>query len=129
MENNGHKDSEQGFPLEFNSCPNCGGKQFLFEKLFAEERAKGKISDMVKDVGLPLNGAIADPTRPALSFPVVLITMDICLDCGTYFAKKIFKGLGQPQMMQPQPQQAPQPGKGIFHLPKGMPQSGMFGRS
>ena len=124
------------FPIIFDACPNCGGKEYLFETLFDEERLKGKISDNIKseDAGFPVQGQIADPTKPSLSFPITMSILDICLNCGTVFAKMNIKGMAQAAPVMPNSgiippgSGLPNPGRFNFRAPPGLPPNGNFRR-
>ncbi|MCK9435744.1 MAG: hypothetical protein M0Q12_00885 [Synergistaceae bacterium] len=78
---------ELKFPLEFKKCPVCGSERRVADILRDQEVEKKKINPHLLMAIQALNVAICDPTRPVLSSPVITAILDVCADCGCYYAK------------------------------------------
>lgn len=116
---------ELKFPLEFNTCPSCGGTKRLAETVMQQEKEKGKIGEDVKAaIFSPPPVVIIDPRRMSLSSPVIITRFDICIEeqddgtlCGTLYCIRADLGTATPGV---KPPKMP-PGMQGLGLPHGDP--------
>lgn len=77
---------------EFNECPNCKGRNFLYKavanKLIAEGTAEKDFKAFLQAMQSPI---VDKRHKPIIgdNVPVVELMTDVCLDCGTVFARSI----------------------------------------
>jgi uncharacterized Zn finger protein len=78
----------------FDQCPNCGSKETMGETLTKEAQAKGHASLTWRFAPFAESRVIVDQSQDN-KIPVgaeaitVQFILDICIDCGTVYAKKI----------------------------------------
>ncbi len=126
MEN---KDGENKAPevIEHDTCQSCGGTEFLIEKSFKEEQAKGLIPKTSVSLGIlpPPAGAfvVFDPSGGlvGVTAPVFVLNLDVCTKCGAVIARRITQGRA---VVQVQPAQGAQP---FRFNPKGGNEGGSAG--
>ncbi len=83
---------------EFTKCPKCGGENFLAKAAQDEVIERGI---MPKDYGFYLglfDGIPADQKKLSTlpigsTLPAVAAGIDVCLDCGTVFARFVEQGV------------------------------------
>ena len=73
------------FPLNFNSCPNCGSTRRLADIVLNQEKEKGKVGKEAKASIQVFHAVIADPRMVTFEAPAIMAFMDICADCGTMY--------------------------------------------
>lgn len=78
---------EVKYPLEFKACPACGSERRVVEMIRDQEVEKKKVSPQIKMAAQAVTVPVYDPTRPMLSAPVITAVLDICADCGCYYAR------------------------------------------
>ncbi len=91
---------EIGFKKEFDKCPNCGSKERFCEEISKAavkkglsqadwnlyfDKRDGAAFNMKNIVLMPANGIV----------PAYSIRTDICLDCGTIYARDVSIGAGK----------------------------------
>lgn len=77
------------FPMEFKKCPCCGSERRIADIIQTQEVEKKKLAPETTMSIQGLNVIFADPTRVMLTVPVGNVRLDICADCGCYYAKFI----------------------------------------
>lgn len=79
---------EVKLPITFSGkCPVCGNTQGIVRSILEREKAKGKIGKE-KQTGLAVTAVLADPTRLALTFPMLVVFLEVCSnpECGAVYA-------------------------------------------
>ena len=102
---------EVRFPLTFDTCPNlimrnskvevCGSKRRVAESIVKEEIEKGRLSKEAQGGTRLTTAILGDPRGIAISVPAILISYDICVDCGWEYVTQVNKTTATPQMMPP----------------------------
>lgn len=85
---------EQPKIIEFDKCPVCGSKERLAGQLAKKEKKKGTMRKDLNFYAHIITGVIKDPQyeRQILygaAIPAYRIYLDVCLQCGTYYAAKV----------------------------------------
>jgi len=101
---------ELKFPIDFDSCPNCGSTRRLAEEVMRKEKDKGKVGEDTKPFAFSGQSLMADPRKTFLSAPILLTFYDVCADCGTVYCVHAELGTATPQM---KPRQGPNRGMGM----------------
>jgi len=101
---------EVKFPIDFDSCPNCGSTRKLAEEVMRKEKDKGKVGEEAKPFAFFGQSLMADPRRPFISAPILLTFYDVCADCGTVYCVHAELGTATPQM---KPGHGPNKGMGM----------------
>lgn len=96
-------EEELKFPLEFNECPNCRGTRKVFNTVMEQEKAKGKIGEDAKGGTRTQMVIVADMRKTFLSAPALMITWDICADCGMEHCIRVDLTTATPQMQKQGP--------------------------
>jgi len=86
------------FPLDFPTCGVCGSTRTVAATVGEEERQKGKMGKDTMVFMHQFNSIILDPTRVALSVPVLSSILDICAGCGTVRCVHAELSMGIPQL-------------------------------
>lgn len=92
---------ELTFPKTYDKCPVCGSKRRIVNGVMDEQKAKGLASPDLKSAMMMAQNPIVDPSRIALSIPVLLPLIDACYDCGALYVIEVNKVMGTPQMGPP----------------------------
>ncbi len=103
MEEDIKKEEDLKFPMKFDKCPNCGGTKRIAGSILEQERKKGKIGKSLQGVIQQIQCVITDPRLVSLQAPAIIVFMDICADCGTFYCFLAQLGVATP---------GTQPGKG-----------------
>lgn len=91
--------NELNFPLKFKICPSCASTRRVFETILMQEKDSGKAGPNSQTSSRPLMPqAVADPTKPMFSCPILIISYDICADCGMEYCVRVDLTTGTPQM-------------------------------
>ena len=94
------------FDKTFDKCPNCGCTETL-AGIAAKEGKEEGVLDPDAVLGLAaINMQIFSPAREAVSaigtkFPAIAAVMDLCLDCGTYYATYMMKSIAEKKLKAP----------------------------
>ena len=88
------------FPKFYDKCPCCGSKRRLVNGVLDEQKTKGFASQKMKGVLFALKSPVVDPSRIALTIPVLLPLIDACYDCGALYVVEVNKAIGHAEMMQ-----------------------------
>ena len=104
---------DKNFHKEFPTCPNCGSDQRFCEQLGMEAKEKGQARKEWTFYYETRKGLVMDTVnQPNLlvgtTLPGFLIHMDICMDCGTFYAIFIARIEGQTKAVS-----MPKPGGGL----------------
>lgn len=113
--------------MSTTECPNCGSTEFLVESTFQEEAVARSI-DASKISPKP--GLTQDPITQVYVFStnigiqlgidiqttVTGIVLDACMQCGTIFAKEMYKGKGKLDVGQQQPPRHHMPPNQLGHF-------------
>lgn len=99
---------------EFDKCPVCGSKKRLMEELVNEEKEKNKLGAEVTPCLLKMSSIATTPKSQVLVGQTVSVgtaVTDVCLDCGTIYATKIYRGEA---LLQAQPMRGGMPPPGMM---------------
>lgn len=77
------------FPLTYDKCPICGGKERVLENIANEEKAKGKLSKDILFSTTPQIALVLAGPQTVLSARSVLRFTDNCLCCGFEYTFRI----------------------------------------
>ena len=110
-------DNNQPIIKEFTQCPSCGS-----EERFAKDIATREGMPNAESYGLMQIGPhpVVDQKKMATAmygskFPVIASLMDICSNCGCFYAYKLIEQVGTKSLQQ-QSQQRP----GMGNIPPGL---------
>ena len=119
-------DNNQPIVKEFTQCPNCGSTA-----RFAKDMAIREGMPNAEQFGLMQIGPhpIIDQKKHAAAmygskFPLIATLMDICSDCGCFYAFKLIELVGTKSLQQQQQQQRP----GTGNIPPGLIDPKFLGR-
>lgn len=108
---------EISFPLLFDTCPQCEGKRRVAESVIASEVEKGKLGKGAVG-GTRANPPVilANPRAGLIiSAPALMITHDICVDCGWEYIVRVDKAMATPGTRPPAGAQGLPPGYPMGH--------------
>jgi hypothetical protein len=87
--------AEGEYVKEFDKCPNCGCRETITRKAWDSEIDAGRLAEKAR--GYPVGAentmfALQDPLKPpAFQVGALLISYDICSDCGTKYCVRVEK--------------------------------------
>jgi len=95
---------DEKFLIEFPTCPNCGCEETFMNEVSELLKKKGWVKPEMKAFFDIKEGTLIDPSRLATipvgsNIPGFQIASDICVQCGTFYAKslkvtgRIFEGV------------------------------------
>jgi len=92
----------------FDKCPNCGSFAKVTDAPAQEARAKGRLSPGFIPCIQVLRTVVVDNTLVGKipigsAVPAIASYMDICLNCGTYYAIRVEIGEARLGAMMPKP--------------------------
>ena len=87
-------DNNQPTILVFEKCPSCGSKRALVRGMAKEVKDRGITRPEWDGCVAVLQGVVQDPDRAAslpvgIELPAFNAYMDLCTECGAYYATKI----------------------------------------
>lgn len=91
-------------PKTFTRCPICHCKKTVAREAIKPYQVGGKIPQDVFASLDKIGTALMDPTKVALTAPILVRHMDICARCGFYYCTKA-EVVNAPIQIQTQPQQ------------------------
>ena len=99
------------FPLTFDTCPNlvkkgsltsleiCGSKRRAAESIILKEIEEGRLRKEAHGGTRVGQAILGDARTIALSVPAILVTYDVCIDCGYEYVTRVDKIKATPQVI------------------------------